>query len=713
MVQWKGMNKTFLVRKRDGRIEPWSEKKLETTVGKAFRLTQHHNGQELRRLVSRIGRIIHTRFVEQIIASDEIPSVVEEVLVGQGYVETASAYLLYVREPRKRLRAREYFGIPDDLHLGMNALWLLQERYFLRDKDGKVAETPRQLFHRVAKTIAQGEHHYKETPEDIERWTQWFEDLLSNRVFLPNSPALMNAGTKSSQLSACFVLPLEDSIAGVFDTLACTARIQQTGGGTGFDFSSLRPQGDLIRTTGGQASGPVSFIELFHHATEVMRRGGKRSGANMAVLRFDHPDIETFITSKRDPRHLTNFNVSVGVTDAFMRAVRRGTSIALKHPRTGKIVRKISARKLFEQIVHAAWETGDPGLLFLDEINRKNTTKHLGEITATNPCGEQPLHPWEACTLGSINLTKVLKGIPTKGDVDWGLLRQSIHSAVRFLDNTIDKSHYPDTRITKMVQGNRRIGLGVMGFAEYLIHLGVPYASAQALKEAKRLATFLRDESHRASEQLARERGTFPFYKGSVWEQRGIPMRHASVTTIAPTGSISLIAGCSSGIEPLFAVGFVRETGQGMHLFEVSSFFEEIARQEGFWSSHLLHKILKTGSVQKTSEVPHAIQELFRTAHEIPVVQHIRMQAAFQAATDHAVSKTVNLPANAREAHVREAFLLAWKLHCKGVTVYRYDSKPQQTLQKGIVVGLKQKHPLLVAHAGYTGSCSNGTCLSS
>lgn len=707
------MSKTFLVRKRDGHIEPWVEDKLETTVGKAFRLTQHHNGQELRRLVSRITRIIHTRFSEGVVSSEEIPSVVEEVLVGQGYVETASAYLLYIREPKKRLRVREYFGIPDDLHLGMNALWLLQERYFLRDKNGAVAETPRQLFHRVAKTIAQGERHYEGTPQDIERWTTWFEDLLENRVFFPNSPTLMNAGVKNAQLSACFVLPLEDSIAGIFDTLSCAARIQQTGGGTGFDFSSLRPQGDLIHTTGGQASGPVSFIELFHHATEVMKRGGKRSGANMAVLRFDHPDIETFIASKRDPRHLTNFNVSVGVTDSFMRAVRLGTSITLRHPRTGKTTKKISARKLFEQIVHAAWETGDPGLLFLDEINRKNTTRHLGEITATNPCGEQPLHPWEACTLGSINLTKVLKGIPTKGDVDWGLLRQTIHSAVRFLDNAIDKSHYPDARIAKMVQGNRRIGLGVMGFAEYLIHLGIPYASAQALKEAKRLAAFLQDEAHRASEQLARDRGNFPFYKGSEWDKRGIPMRHAAVTTIAPTGSISLIAGCSSGIEPLFAVGFVRETGQGVHLFEISPSFEAIARQEGFWSSKLFHKILQTGSVQGVHGIPSSIQALFRTAHEIPVSQHIRMQAVFQSSIDHAVSKTVNLPARAKESDVREAFLLAWKLHCKGVTIYRQDSKPRQTLQKGIVVGGKQAHPLLVKHAGYTGSCSNGTCLSS
>jgi ribonucleoside-diphosphate reductase alpha chain len=512
-----------------------------------------------------------------------------------------------------------------------NAQTVLKKRYLLRNDQGRIIETPDQLLRRVARAIARSRSEERQ-----------FYEVMSRLEFLPNSPTLMNAGTDIGQLSACFVVPVPDSLEGIFEAVKDMALIQQSGGGTGFSFSRLRPKGDVVKTTHGVASGPVSFMHVFDETTEIIKQGGKRRGANMGILSVDHVDILEFITSKRVGEVLRNFNISVAATDEFMRAVKKGKKIALKNPRTKKKVISVSARKIFDLIVDSAWQTGDPGMIFLDEINRRHPLKTLGEIEATNPCGEQPLLPYESCNLGSINLAKMVK----EGGIDWNKLRATVRIAVRFLDNVIDANKYPLLQIGQNAKANRKIGLGVMGFAEMLIKLGKRYDSQEALKLAEKLMRFIQAEGRRMSVELGKKRGSFPNFKKSIWFKKRYPaMRNATVTTIAPTGSISLIAGCTSGIEPLFSLAFIKEVLGGVKL---------------------VHKY-------KPSEA--AV-----TAFEIEPEWHVRMQAAFQKFTDNAVSKTVNLPAKATRKEVKKAFLLAHQLKCKGITVYRYGSKPKQVL---------------------------------
>ncbi len=554
---------------------------------------------------------------------------------------------------------------------------VLESRCLLRDASGKVVETPEEMVWRVAWAISEAEENYDSRRR--EEWAEKFFNLMSENLFWPNSPTLYNAGTELGQLAACFVLPVEDSMDAIFETLKAAALIHKSGGGTGFSFSRLRPKGDVVQSTGGVASGPVSFMKVFDSATYVIKQGGKRRGANMGILRCDHPDILEFVHAKAKEGEIANFNISVAVTDRFLEAYRKGEDYDLINPRTGEAVERMSARRLMDEIAAAAWRNGEPGVIYIDEINRRNPTIHLGEIEATNPCAEQPLHPYEPCNLGSINLVPFVRN----GDFDWEHLGKTIETAVRFLDNVIDVNKYPLPQIAYWARQNRRIGLGLMGWHDALILMGIPYDSPQALRKAEELMRFFNTRAWEASVRLAQERGPFPTFEGSREHQAGKPpVRNATRTTIAPTGTLSILAGVSSGIEPIFSVGYLRKISVGTFP-EVHPLFEKIARKEGFYSKELIEEIAEKGNLRDVKGVPEHWKRLFRTALEIEPEIHVRMQAAFQKYTDNGVSKTINLPQKATVEDVKRAFLLALELGVKGITVYRDKSREEQVLNVG------------------------------
>ncbi len=663
------------VRKRNGELEDFSPAKITKAIYKALSACGKDSEEEAEKLTQKVLEILPEKTKSSVPEVEEIQDAVEEVLMREGLPEVARAYILY-REKRRKLREakQKLFGVKDDLKLSLNAIQVLQERYLLRDEEGKIIETPRGMMRRVAKAMAEVDARYG---ENVDKTYSEFYDMLTSLYFLPNSPTLMNAGTPLGQLSACFVLPVEDSIESIFDALREMALIHKSGGGTGFTFTHLRPRGDRVSTTGGRASGPVSFMQIFDTATEVVKQGGKRRGANMGILRFNHPDIREFIHAKEKTNFLENFNLSVAITDEEMEKVRKGEELELRNPRDGKVWEKINARELFEMIAESVWRSGEPGLIFLDEINRHNPTPSQGTIEATNPCGEVPLLPYESCNLGSINLAQMVEG----EKINYQRVKEITKRAVHFLDNVIDANLYPLPQVQKMVERNRKIGLGVMGFADMLAKIGVSYYSEEALKIAEEVMSFISFQARCASQELAERRGTFPSYPESRWAEKDLPLRNATLTSIAPTGSISLIASVSSGIEPFFALAFRRYVLDNTELLEINPILEEKLKSysvpEETWKV-----ILEKGNLEGV-DAPEELRRLFITALEIPPSFHIQMQATFQKYVDNAVSKTINLPQNATPRDVEEAYLLAHELKCKGITAYRYGSRPQQVLYLG------------------------------
>jgi ribonucleoside-diphosphate reductase alpha chain len=729
--------------KRDGTEVDFVISKISRAIYKAMLSVKTGSMKEAdeiaSKVVSEVEKETLTPTVEQI--QDKVESVLmASARKGNRYNEVARAYILY-RERRRTIREEKArLGVTDDLKLSINAIKTLEARYLLKDEEGKIVETPSQMFRRVASHIGVVELLYdyrkyqktgkipkegkvfgtlsktqlevlerafehlvneKELKGSYEEFLNFvytkpttaadtiekYNEVMCNLEFVPNSPTLMNAGARLGQLSACFVLPVGDSIEEIFESLKYQAMIHKSGGGTGFSFSRLRERDDLVGSTKGVASGPVSFMKIFDVTTDIIKQGGKRRGANMGILRYDHPDIMDFILSKdAENTILSNFNISVGMDDEFFEKLDADDYIELRSPRSGKIINRIKAKTMWDTIINKAWQTADPGLIFLDEINRKNPVRHIADIEATNPCGEQPLMPYEPCNLGSINLSKFVKD----GQVDWDHLKEVIHLSTKFLDNVIDANKFPVDKIEKMARTTRKIGLGYMGFADLLLLLGVSYNSGAGLEMAERVMSFLDEESHSESEIMAEERGVFPGWYGSTFDREGIKRRNSTTTTIAPTGTISIIANCSSSIEPLFALAFVRHVLNGQELMEINPIFEQTLKDRNLYSDDLMHEVARTGNLHDV-DLPEDIKRLFVTAHEIDPEWHVLMQATFQRYCDSGVSKTINLPSDATPNDIAKAYLMAHELHCKGITVYRDRSKVEQVLYSGTKSRMQEK----------------------
>lgn len=663
------------ITKRDGRRVDFDPDKIVEAIYKATEAADEPSHTLAVELAQKVISVLDKQFAKNIPQVEDIQDIVERILIESGQANIAKKYIIY-REKRKELRESksDLIGKIVDTKISINALKVLKERYLLKDEHNKIIETPDELFRRVARNIALADKQH-DKKADVRKTEENFYEIIASLEFLPNSPTLMNAGADLQQLSACFVLPVGDSIEEIFESIKNTALIHKSGGGTGFSFSRLRPRNDMVLSTKGVSSGPISFMKVFDSATDVIKQGGKRRGANMGILRVDHPDIIDFIRCKEKENSLNNFNLSVALTDKFMKAVEKDDEYDLINPKTKQFAGKMRARDVFNMIILQAWSNGEPGIIFIDKMNKYNPTPEIGEFESTNPCGEQPLLPYESCNLGSINLSKFVK----KGKIDFERLKYVIHTAVHFLDNVIDMNKYPIKKIAEVTRSNRKIGLGVMGFADLLIMLGIPYNSEDGLKHAKKIMKFIDDESKIASRALATVRGSFPNFSKSTYKNSE-PIRNATTTTIAPTGTLSMIAECSSGVEPLFAICYVKTVMDGKELLYVNSLFEEIAKERGFYSEDLMRRIAVTGEIQHNPDVPDDLKKVFINSHFISSEWHVRMQAAFQEYTDNAVSKTVNFPYSATTKDVEEAYLLAYKLGCKGITVYRDGSRSEQVL---------------------------------
>jgi ribonucleoside-diphosphate reductase alpha chain len=670
------MTEMTKIKKRDGRVVAFDEGKITAAI--AAVVSEKNEPERL----TKIALTILKKAVDGHIPTvEQIQDIVEQVLMAAGHYDAAKEYILYRQQHKTTRTAKAIIGVEDDLGLSLNQLKVIENRYLRHDEAGKVTETPRQLFERVAKFVAQNEPKAKRA-----KWQKEFYEVISKMEFMPAGCYLRSAGTKKPSLANCFVLPVEDDMGKIFDAVKWLALVQQRGGGTGFNFSKLRPKGDYVKKSGGFATGPVSFMKVFDAATAQVMQGGYRMGANMGILNVDHPDILEFITCKTEQGEITNFNISVGATDEFMSAVKHNRRFSLKNPRTGEVVQNLPAKQLFDQMVGLAWRTGDPGMIFLDKINQFNPLlKTFGPLLATNPCGEQPLHPFDVCNLGSINLAKFVENKKIK----WERLEQVTKTAVRFLDNGVDVSGYPIPQIEAMAKANRRIGLGIMGWADMLFQLGVAYNSNEGVRLAEKVMKVVNDAAVAESSSLAREKGIFKNWKGSSYEKNGIRRRNLAVTTIAPTGTIAMVAGCSSGIEPEFALSFVKNVVDEAGLTYVNEHFRkavEVSNLSEQDKNDALEEVAKSGSCQQIEYLPESIRKTFVSAFDITPEWHVRMQAAFQKHTENAVSKTINFPQNATIEDVEKAYLLAWELGCKGITIYRSGSKDAQILSMAATV---------------------------
>lgn len=698
--------------KRDGQRVPFDENKIKNAVMRAFsnvyiKSPEEKNEMAAGTIAKKVAGTINKLKVEEIHV-EEIQDLVEKELMEED-ANVAKAYILYRHKHAQVRIFKASLGISDDLKLPINSLIILSARYLLKNENGKIIETPKQLFERVSNSIAGVEKKYGKEDKQIMEISREFYSAMTSFKFMPNSPTLMNAGTKLGQLSACFVIPIADSINEIFDAVKYAAVVHKSGGGTGFSFSRLRPSNDTVNTTGGVASGPISFMKIFDSATEQIKQGGKRRGANMGILRIDHPDILNFIVAKENENTLRNFNLSIAVTKEFMNALSANRQYDLINPRNGKAVGKLNARAVWNLVVTMAWKTGDPGLVFIDRINSSysNPVPRLGPIESTNPCGEQPLYAYDSCNLGSINLANMLKPMNSHFEVDWDELRRITRLGIRFLDDVIDANTYPIKEIEEMTRSIRRIGIGVMGWADMLIKLGIRYDSNEALALAENVMSFITNNARQMSHELAEERGAFPEFKNSIWHKLGYkPLRNSTVTTIAPTGTISIISnGVSQGIEPIFSVVYLRNVAEslGSNLIEVNNEFERYALENNFYSDDLMKKLAGKISIQDVNEIPEKIRKLFVTAHDIAPEWHVKMQAAFQRHVDNAVSKTINFPSRATPQDIENAYKLAYELGCKGITVYRDQSKSNQVLNMVNEQNQTTLKSLKERHGGKTG----------
>lgn len=689
------------VRRRDGALIAFDVHRIEDAVARAAREARAADPELAATVAGAVAGELGRRFPRRPPSVEEIQDAVEARLMATGAEDVARSYVRY-RHRHEELRAEKaLLGVRDELKLSVAAVTVLQARYLRRDEQGRTVESTGEMMDRVAEAVAAAEDGYE--PGASGRWAERFATLLRRLEFLPNSPTLMNAGSPIGLLSGCVVLPMEDSLRSIFTTLGQAALVHQAGGGTGWSLSRLRPRGDRVASTGGTASGPVSFLPVFDAAAEVVSTGGRRRGACMAVLDATHPDIFEFVEAKAaGPYGLGHFNLSVGASDAFLRAAERGERHRLVHPRTGRIVAEVPASRLLEAISEAAHRCGDPGLLFLDRINGANPLPSAGRIEATNPCGEVPLLPYESCNLGSINLARFVEG----GRIDWERLAATARLATRFLDDVIDVSRYPFPELEHAALATRKVGLGMMGLAELLAAVGVPYDSAAAVRLAGRIARVVRAEARVASAELAERRGAFRGFEESIFAASSPPLRNAQLTSVAPTGTIALIAGTTSGIEPMFALSYVRAV-LDRRLVEANPRFEQVARARGFYSEALLAHVARVGGVRSSPSVPPDVRAAFVTAHEVAPEWHLRMQAAVQRHVDAAVSKTVNLPAATTVEEVRALFLDAWRAGVKGITVYRYGSRPDEVLS---LLGDGAGAAPLSVDAEFTGGCAGRSC---
>jgi len=677
------MTKIKNIKKRNGTIGPFNPEKITIAIFKAAKAVGGHDMTQAEKISKQVLKNLEAESNGELLLVENIQDMVEKTLVEEGRYKTAKAFIIYRYERGKnREKTKEILdGQIDTLKISHNALQVLERRYLLKDPNtGKLIETPEDMFRRVANNVAEAEKKYANKHEE-KKIAEKFYKMISSLEFLPNSPCLMNAGTSIQQLSGCFVLPIEDSMESIFDTLKNTALVHKSGGGTGFSFSKIRSRSSNVKSTQGVASGPISFMTAYNAATEVVKQGGKRRGANMAVLRVDHPDIIEFITCKENNDTLNNFNISVGLTEAFMKAVENDEEYELIEPHNKKITNRISARQVFDLIVVMAWKNGEPGMIFLDRMNKDNPTPHVGEIESTNPCGEQPLLAYESCNLGSINLSKFIND--KKTDFDWDKLEETTKLAIRFMDDVVDMNKFPLPEITQMVNNNRKIGLGIMGFADALYTLKIRYGSDKGVSIAKKVMKFIRDAGRKESIELAKIKGMFPNYEGSTLEKINSPQRNATITTIAPTGTLSMIADCSGGCEPVFALAYIKNVMDNTQLTYMHEELKKILKEKGLDKPEIMKKITEKGSIQHIAEIPEDIRKVFVTSHDITPIEHVKMQAAFQDYTDNAVSKTVNFSSDASITDIDEVYRLAYKLNCKGVTVYRDGSRGMQIMNVG------------------------------